>query len=188
VAGGRLHAKQHTFDDLYAIAEDLVQRGLADPDRLACMGGSNGGLLTAVAGVQRPELWSAVVSDRPVLDLLSVGRDPYTLAAVAADYGVPMSPADAPVLAAYSPFHNVQDGVAYPPTLVICGANDPRCPAWHGRKHVARLQEASSSAGPALLRVWEDSGHLGLDATTQIEKHAEWLGFVLERVGLLPPD
>jgi prolyl oligopeptidase len=117
-----------------------------------------------------------------VLDLLSVARDPYTLAAVAADYGVPLSPVDAPVLAAWSPYQNVRDDVAYPPTLVACGANDPRCPAWHGRKHVARLREAGG--GPALLRVWEDSGHLGMDADASREKHAEWLSFVLQRLGM----
>jgi prolyl oligopeptidase len=178
--GGRQARKQHTFDDLYAVAQDVVRRGSAR--RLACFGGSNGGVLTAVAGVQRPDLWDAVVSDRPVLDLLSVGRDPYTLAAVAADYGDPMSPADAAVLAAWSPYQNVRDDVTYPPTLVVAGANDPRCPAWHARKHVARLREAGG--GPVLLRVWEDSGHLGMDTGEQLDKHAEWLGFVLEHLGL----
>ncbi len=182
--GGRQARKQGTFDDLYAVAEDVVARGIAPPGGLACLGGSNGGVLTAVAGVQRPELWAAVVSDRPVLDLLSVGRDPYTLAAVAADYGVPMSPVDAPVLASWSPYQNVRDEVTYPPTLVVAGANDPRCPVWHVRKHVARLREAEG--GPALLRVWEDSGHLGFDADVALDKHAEWLSFVLSHLGLRP--
>lgn len=178
--GGRQARKQSTFDDLVAVAEDLRARGLAD--RLACFGGSNGGVLTAVVGVQRPDLWAAVVPDRPVLDLLSCARDPYTLAAVAADYGMPLSPVDAPVLAAWSPFHNVRDDVAYPPTLVVIGANDARCPAWHARKHVARLREAGG--GPVLLRVWEDSGHLNMDVDAAVDKHAEWLAFVLERLGL----
>jgi prolyl oligopeptidase len=181
---GRQARKQRTFDDLYAVAEDLVRRGLAPADRLACFGGSNGGVLTAVAGVQRPDLWAAVVPDRPVLDLLSCTRDPYTLAAVAADYGMPLSPVDAPALAAWSPYQNVRDDVAYPPTLVVAGANDARCPAWHARKHVARLREAGG--GPVLLRVWEDSGHLNMDADAAVEKAAEWLSFVLERLGLSP--
>ena len=85
-------------------------------------------------------------------------------------------------MAAWSPYQNVREGVAYPPTLVIAGANDPRCPAWHAPKHVARLQEVGA---PALLRVWADAGHLGMDADTTVAKHAEWLGFVLGHLGLL---
>jgi prolyl oligopeptidase len=97
---------------------------------------------------------------------------------------MPLSPVDAPVLAAWSPYQNVRDDVAYPPTLVVIGANDARCPAWHARKHVARLREAQG--GPALLRVWEDSGHLDMDADAAVDKAAEWLSFVLDRLGLSP--
>jgi prolyl oligopeptidase len=64
--------------------------------------------------------------------------------------------------------------------LVVCGDHDVRCPAWHGRKFVARLQEATGSARPVLLRVARDAGHVSAGASTV----HEWLGFLMSELGL----
>ena len=179
--GGFRESKQHTFDDLYAITEHLVAGGVAARDRVAVVGASNGGLLAAVALTQRPDLFAAVVSLVPLTDMLSYTRDPYP-AEFALEYGDPADPAAAGWLRAYSPYHSIRDGVRYPATLVVCGDTDVRCPAWHGRKLVARLQEATASDAPILYRLRRDSGHL---TSARREVH-EWLGFVMERLGIEP--
>lgn len=185
-AGGRLANKQHTFDDLYGIAEQLVADGTTTREQLAVFGGSNGGLLVGAALAQRPDLFAAGVADRPVLDLLALTRDPYTLAAAMADYGNPYAPDDAAYLVGVSAYHCIRDEVSAPATLVVCGAQDPRCPPWHGRKYVARMQAANTAETAVLLRVWPDTGHLGTDTSTSVLKNAEWLGFVMDAVGLSP--
>ena len=177
----RLEHKQRTFDDLYSVAEAVVARQISARDRLALVGASNGGLLAGAALTQRPDLFRVVVPLVPLLDMLEYGRDPYP-AEYAVEYGDPRDSAFAPVLRAYSPYHNVRDGVRYPATLVVCGDADIRCPPWHGRKLVARLQQASIGERPIMLRVVEDAGHL-----TAVTRSAhEWLGFVMAELGMMP--
>jgi prolyl oligopeptidase len=178
---GRLEHKQRTFDDLYAVAEALVADGVAERGRLAVAGASNGGLLAGAALTQRPELFRAVVPIVPLLDMLRHVRDPY-LAEYAVEYGDPRDAAFEPILRAYSPYHNVGDGQAYPAALVVCGDSDVRCPSWHARKLVARLLEANRSEHPILLRVVREAGHL-----TAISRSThEWLGFVMAELGMTP--
>ncbi|MEV0389315.1 prolyl oligopeptidase family serine peptidase [Nonomuraea sp. NPDC050643] len=186
--GGRLHAKQNSFDDLYAIAERLIADGVTAPDRLAFQGASNGGLMAGVAATQRPELWRAVVCQAPKLDLMRVAHDPLGTMATLPEYGDPRDPADAPVLMAYSPYHHVEPGTAYPAILLDAGANDPRCPAWHSRKFAARAQTATTSSHPVLLRVWSGAGHGGTGWSTVVAQQTYWLAFVMRELGLTPPD
>ena len=115
----------------------------------------------------------------PLVDLMRYARDPYP-AEFAIEYGDPADPELAPVLHAYSPYHNVRAGERYPATLVVCGDSDIRCPAWQGRKLVARLQEANASGHPILLRVLEHAGHL---STTE-RSTPEWLAFVMAELGM----
>jgi prolyl oligopeptidase len=177
----RFEHKQRTFDDLYDVAEAVVDRKISAGDRLALVGASNGGLLAGAALAQRPDLFRVVVPLVPLLDMLRFGRDPYA-AEYAVEYGDPSDPAFAPTLRAYSPYHNIRDGVSYPATLVVCGDADIRCPPWHGRKLVARLEQASVSEGPIMLRVVKDAGHL----TTVTRSAHEWLGFVMAELGMMP--
>ncbi|MGR6920639.1 prolyl oligopeptidase family serine peptidase [[Actinomadura] parvosata] len=183
---GRLHAKQNSFDDLYAIAEQLIADGITTPDRLAVQGASNGGLLAAVAATQRPALWRAAVCQAPKLDLMRVARDPLGTAATLPEYGNPNDPADAPVLMSYSPYHHIEPGTPYPAILLDAGANDPRCPAWHARKFAARTQSATTSPHPVLLRVWEGAGHGGANWSTIVQQQTYWLAFVMRELGLVP--
>lgn len=177
---GRLGRKQNGFDDLYATAEHLIAEGVTSSDQLGAVGGSNGGLLTGVAVTQRPDLWRAVVSMVGLYDMLLFDRDAYTASCVL-EYGDPQVSEDATVMARYSPYHNVSEA-SYPATLIYCGANDMRCPAWQSRKFAARLQQANSSDHPILLRVVPEGGHLTV--MHDPVQHAEWMGFLLHELGL----
>jgi prolyl oligopeptidase len=180
---GRGAAKQHTYDDLYAVAEDLIKHGITRQDRLGVVGSSNGGLLAAVAVTQRPELWRASCSLVPVADMLKYTADPYAASCVP-EYGNPGDQDQAKLLYSYSPYHNIRAGADYPAMLIYSGANDMRCPAWHSRKLAARLQSASISGHPILLRVAADGGHLTvMNDPSQV---AEWLGFLMQELGLEP--
>ncbi|ONI79647.1 hypothetical protein ALI144C_23015 [Actinosynnema sp. ALI-1.44] len=183
---GRRQHKQNVFDDLRAVAEDLLARGIAST--LAFHGASNGGLVAGVAATQQPDLWRAVVAQVPVLDVLEplagVDGAEAIRAVYAKDYGDPDDPGDAPVLAAYSPYHNVQPGVAYPAVLQVIGEHDIGCPPVQGRKFTAALQHASTSDHPVLLRVWRDVGHGSIDPAIAAETRAEILAFLLDQLGI----
>jgi prolyl oligopeptidase len=179
---GRLHEKQRTFDDLYAVAEYLVAEGITARDRLALAGASNGGLLAAAAVTQRPELWRAVCVLVPLTDMLRYKIDDFSVQCIE-EYGDSDDPADAPVLKAYSPVHSVHDGTAYPATLIVCGGDDIRCPPWHGRKLTAALMHANSGEHPILFRVWPGAAHTSA-SLGEAGWTAEWLGFVMKETGL----
>ena len=179
---GRMTAKQNVFDDLYSVCERLIANGTTRPDLLAFQGSSNGGLVAAVAATQRPDLFRAVVAHVPLLDLLRAGRF-----ALVTEFGDPQNPVDAPVLAAYSPYHNVRDA-SYPAVLLDAGENDLRCPPWHARKMAARLQSATQSDHPVLLRVWKESGHVGSSKAMLSDQSADWLAFVMRELGMAPAD
>jgi prolyl oligopeptidase len=181
---GRLAHKQATYDDLYAVAESVAASGVADPDRIAVAGWSNGGLLTGVAVTQRPDLFRAAVSLMPLLDMMRFTRDSYS-AECTEEYGDPRDPEEVGWVYAYSPYHNVREGEAYPATLVVCGGEDIRCLAWHGRKTVARMQHDTGSDAPILLRVWPGDGHLA-GGLAEPEKAAEWVGFIMAELDLEP--
>ena len=116
IEAGMFERKQNVFDDFIAAAEWLCASGYSTPRKLAIEGGSNGGLLTAAVMVQRPDLFGAVLCRVPVADMLryhlfTVGR--FWIS----EYGSADDPEQFPYLLAYSPYHNVTDGVgvsAYP--------------------------------------------------------------------------
>lgn len=139
--------RQNSFDDLIAIAEDLIARKLTRPAKLALQGGSNGGLLVASCMLQRPELFAAVVCEVPVLDML---RYPELGAGASwlAEYGDPNQAEIATALLAYSPYHQMQAAQLqrYPSILITTAANDDRVHPAHGRKAAAKLQDLGHQA------------------------------------------
>ena len=110
---GRLKNKQNVFDDFIAAAEWLIANKYTRPERLAIGGGSNGGLLVGAAMTQRPELFSAVICQVGVMDMLRFHKSTIGWAWVS-DYGSPDDPEMFPVLRAYSPLHNLKAGTRYP--------------------------------------------------------------------------
>jgi prolyl oligopeptidase len=181
--GGRLTTKQNCFDDFAACADHLVQTRVTSRDRLGIIGGSNGGLLMGAVLTQRPDIAAAVVSAVPVLDMLRNELTPNG-AFVMAEFGSVRDPELFSVLHAYSPYHNVVDGTAYPPVLFTAGEFDPRVDAYHAKKMVARLQVATSSEQPILLRM-ESGGHgIGQSLDQAVGLVSDYYTFFLDRMGL----
>ncbi len=183
--GGRMRNKPNCYADLFAIAEDLIGRGRTTTGQLAVTGGSNGGHMTGAAVTLRPDLWRAAVPRVPILDLLGACRETYGRGAVAEELADPDDPGDVAVLASISPYQLVRDGTPYTAVYLDVGDTDARCPAWHGRKFAARLQEASSSDRPIFLRVWENAGHgWATPKDVEVRENTAWLAFVIDQLGL----
>jgi prolyl oligopeptidase len=181
---GNLLNKQNVFDDFYAAAQYLQKQGYADKDHLVVLGGSNGGLLMGAELVQHPEMWKAVVSMVGIYDMLRVENTPNGGFNVT-EYGTVKDPEQFKALYAYSPYHHVKDGQAYPATLFMTGANDPRVDPWHSRKMVARLQAANAAKTPLLLRTSTSSGHgIGSALDEIIAERVDMYGFLLAVLGI----
>jgi prolyl oligopeptidase len=181
---GNLTRKQNVFDDFAACAKHLVEAGYTSPARLAIQGGSNGGLLMGAELTQHPEMFRAVVSHVGIYDMLRVELTPNGAFNVA-EYGTVKEPDQFKALHAYSPYHHVTNGVAYPSVLFLTGANDPRVDPFHSRKMMARLQAASSSGHPLLLRVSGDTGHgIGTPLDAEIEEHVDVFSFLFHELGM----
>ncbi len=155
---GSLTRKQNVFDDFAAAARHLADAGYTRPERSAAIGGSNGGLLMGAMITQHPDRFRAIVSFVGIYDMLRVELTPNGAFNVT-EFGSVRDPEQFRALHAYSPYHHVADGTRYPAILMLTGENDPRVAPWQSRKMVARLQEATSSGLPVLLRTSGSSGH-----------------------------
>jgi prolyl oligopeptidase len=176
---GNLGRKQNVFDDFAACARRVVEAGYTRRDKLALMGASNGGLLMGAMITQHPELAGAVVSLVGLYDMLRVERTPNGAYNVT-EFGSVESPDMFRALHAYSPYHRVRDGVAYPPVLMLAGENDPRVDSWHSKKMIARLQAADAGGAPILLRTSAAAGHGGATPLSdQIEEFTDVVTFLL---------
>lgn len=185
---GRLENKQQTFDDLFAIAEELVASGLTAADKLAFHGASGGGLTAGAAIAQRPDLFRAVVARSPVLDLINRAGDGFQDSIASREFGSVLDPEQAAWMRAYSPTHHVLAGVEYPACLFVAGVNDPRCKPWHSRKMAALIGAATSGERPVLLRVHGNRGHAAIGAEAFAQETSEWLAFIADQIGLVPGD
>jgi prolyl oligopeptidase len=155
---GKLTKKQNVFDDFIACAEYLIGKKYTSASHLAIEGWSNGGLLMGAALTQRPDLFRAVVSHVGVYDMLRVELFPNGAFNVT-EFGTVKDPEHFRALYAYSPYHHVVDGVKYPAVLMLTGDNDGRVDPANSRKMTARLQAATGSPYPVLLRTSGASGH-----------------------------
>ena len=180
---GRLKNKQNTFNDVYAIAEDLIKRNITTAAQLGVVGESNGGVMAATVAVQRPDLFRAAVAQVPITDILARKRDPITITA-SLDYGDPDDPEMSEVIYGWSPYQNVKDGTNYPAILLDSGSNDPRCPPWHARKLTARLQQADAGNNPILMRIRENTGHGAAGHDAQVQFGVDYVTFFADQLGL----
>jgi prolyl oligopeptidase len=179
---GRLTSKQNVFDDFIACAEFLIKTKYTSSDKLAIEGGSNGGLLMGAALTQRPELFRAVVSHVGIYDMLRVETFPNGVFNVT-EFGTVKEKDQFQALYAYSPYHHVKDGTDYPSVLFLTGANDGRVDPMNSRKMTARLQAATHSDRPILLRTSSTSGHgIGTALNERIEQDADVFSFLLDQL------
>jgi len=170
--------KQNVFDDFIAAGEWLIANGYTCTPRLAIGGRSNGGLLVGACLTQRPDLFGAALPIVGVLDMLRFHK--FTIGwAWVSDYGSPDNPVDFNYLSAYSPYHHIQDGQAYPPTLICTGDHDDRVFPAHSFKFAARLQTAQAGSAPVLIRIDVRAGHgAGKPTAKQIEELADQWAFL----------
>ena len=181
---GMLDRKQNVFDDFIAAAGWLVANGITRPDRLAIRGGSNGGLLVGAALTQKPDLFRAVVCEVPLLDMLHYQN--FQIAKLwVPEYGSAESTDQFRWLYAYSPYHHVTPGTAYPAVLITTAESDSRVDPMHARKMTARLQAATSSGLPVLLKSETKAGHgVGKPLTKLIDDTTDVWTFVLWQLGM----
>ncbi len=182
-AGTKLK-KQNVFDDFIAAAEWLVAEGWTRPERLGITGRSNGGLLVGASLVQRPDLFGAAVPEVGVLDMLRFHK--FTIGwAWVSDYGSPDDPEEFRALYAYSPYHNLRPGTAYPATFITTGDHDDRVVPAHSFKFAAALQAAQAGPEPILIRIDTRAGHgAGKPTAKRIEEAADILSFLVRELGL----
>jgi prolyl oligopeptidase len=183
---GNLTKKQNVFDDFAACANFLIERKYTRPDKLAIMGGSNGGLLMGATLTQHPELVRAVVSEVGIYDALRWETQPNGAFNVT-EFGSVKDPDQFRALLAYSPYHNAKEGVAYPAVLFTAGDNDGRVAPYESRKMTARLQVATTSSRPILLRTEATAGHgVGTALATRIAENADVFAFLVGELGMQP--
>ena len=183
---GRLEAKQRVFDDFAACASHLAESGVTSPQQLAIIGGSNGGLLMGAILTQHPDIAGVVVALVPVMDMLRAELHPNG-EFVSGELGTVEDPGQFQALLAYSPYHNVRDGVAYPATLLTGGEFDPRVDAYHPKKMAARLQAATSGSEPILLRIASGGHGIGGSLDETVDRLADVYTFIFDRLGLEYP-
>jgi prolyl oligopeptidase len=172
--------KQKSYDDLAAVAEDLIAAKITQPARLGIQGGSNGGLLVGAVMLQRPELFGAVLCQVPLLDMQRYHK---LLAGASwmAEYGDPDKPQDWAFMARYSPYQNVKAGMKLPRVLFTTSTRDDRVHPGHARKMAARMREQGHS-----VLYWEniEGGHGGAADNAQIaHKMALEYSFLWQQLG-----
>ena len=176
--------RQTAYDDFLCAAEWLLKTGRTAPGKLAIFGGSNSGLLVGAALTQRPDLFSAVVCMVPMLDMLRyhlfdnshVWKE---------EFGTVDDPDDFTILAKYSPYHQVRDGVDYPATMIVSGDADQNCNPLHARKMTARLQTANVSEHPIFLDYSKFRGHSpALPLGERIEALTDRMAFLCDQLQL----
>lgn len=181
---GQLASKPNTWRDLIAVCEDLCARQYTSPQRLAIGGRSAGGITVGRAMTERPDLFAAVIDAvgwsnplRYVAEQNGYGEEP--------EWGALSDEAGYRALKSIDSYHAVQDGVAYPAVLLTTGVTDPRVAPFHAAKMAARLQAASRSGRPVLLRVDFDAGHgIGSTRAQQDREAADTCAFLLWQTGV----
>lgn len=176
--------KQNVFDDFIAAAEYLIKENYTSSDYLAIRGGSNGGLLIGATMTQRPDLMKVAIPQVGVLDMLRY----HTFTAGAGwayDYGTAEDSKEMfEYLYAYSPVHNVREGVEYPATLVMTGDHDDRVVPAHSFKFAAELQDKQKGDNPVLIRIETNAGHgAGTPVSKSIQQYADIYSFTLWNMG-----
>ena len=181
---GTLKNKQNVFNDFIAAAEWLIKNNYTTHSQLAIMGGSNGGLLTGAATTQRPDLFKAVICRVPVLDMLRYHKFNGGYHWIR-DYGDPDSPHMFNYLLNYSPYHNIKVGEKYPAMMIATGDHDDRVHPMHAYKFTARIQKATASKNPILLRVQEQAGHAGAVSVNRlIEEQSDIWAFLFDQLDM----
>ncbi|MFC2106725.1 prolyl oligopeptidase family protein [Bacteroidota bacterium] len=183
---GTLLQKQNVFDDFITAAEYLIENKYTSSEKLAIMGGSNGGLLVGACMTQRPDLFKVALPFVGVLDMLRYHK--FTIGwAWATDYGTSEDDEEMfNYLLGYSPLHNVKE-VSYPATLAVTADHDDRVVPAHSFKFMATVQEKNKGDNPVLIRIETKAGHgAGKPTSKTIEEYTDVWSFVFYNLGVKP--
>lgn len=186
-AGTKLQ-KQNVFDDFIAAAEWLIDKKYTSKNKLAIMGGSNGGLLVGACMTQRPDLYGACLPAVGVMDMLRFQK--FTAGRFwVDDYGSSDNPEEFKALKAYSPYHNLEGGIQYPATMVTTADTDDRVVPGHSFKFAAQLQACQSGTNPTLIRIETRAGHgSGKPTAMIIEEAADKWAFLAKSLRFDIPE
>ncbi|MDD2644923.1 MAG: prolyl oligopeptidase family serine peptidase [Bacteroides sp.] len=182
---GTKKQKQNVFDDFISAAEYLIANKYTSTNKIAIVGGSNGGLLVGACMTQRPDLFQVAIPQVGVLDMLRYHK--FTIGwNWASDYGTSEeSPEMFKYLLGYSPLHNLTKGVSYPATLITTADHDDRVVPAHSFKFAAALQEANDGKNPTLIRIDTKAGHgAGKPTEKVIEEQSDIYGFIMYHLGM----
>jgi len=183
LAGQKVN-KSNTWKDFIACAEYLIERGYTSHDLIGGQGGSAGGITIGRAITERPELFKAAIINVGDLDAIRMETTTNGVPNIK-EFGTVKIEEEFKGLLAMSSYHHVQDGVAYPAVLLTVGMNDPRVDPWNSGKMAARLQAATSSHNPVLLRVEYSAGHgIGSTRKQRLEEMADEWAFLLWQFGI----
>lgn len=177
---GRGFEKNNSFNDFIAASEYLINNNFTSANQLGITGGSNGGLVVAVAMTRRPDLYKAVIPVVAPFDMVRFDR--FTIGHLHHDeYGSSSDSLGLLNLLSYSPLHNIDASINYPATLIMTSDNDDRVPPLHSYKFCAKMQSSSAQLNPILLRVAEDAGHYGAGSSyrSSLKEEADKYNFLI---------
>jgi oligopeptidase B len=183
---GRLLEKKNSFTDFVACAEHLVKRKYTAPDRLVIQGGSAGGLLMGAVVNLRPDLFKAVVSQVPFVDVINTMLDPSLPLTVPEylEWGNPNVKRYYRYMRSYSPYDNLMKG-DYPAMLVETSYHDSQVMYWEPAKYVAKLRALKTDSNPLFLKTVMEAGHGGASGRYDALREAAFTyAFVLDQLGL----
>ncbi|MCE0523794.1 MAG: prolyl oligopeptidase family serine peptidase [Methylacidiphilales bacterium] len=181
---GQKQNKQNTISDFIACAEFLIKQGYTSPSKLAGRGTSAGGITIGGALTQRPDLFTLCICNVGVMDTLRMEAGPNG-AVNTPEFGSVKDAEGFKDLYAMDAYVHIKDGTPYPAVLLITGANDPRVDSWQLFKMAARLQAATSSKNPILLRIDYDAGHgMGSSKTQRDLITADQAALLLSRAAM----
>jgi len=159
---GRNLKKRNGILDFIHAAEYLIAERYTKPKKIGITGSSHGGLITAAAMVQRPDLFGAAVIDVGVLDVLRFEQsEAGAYFTNTSEFGTVKKEQEFKNLVSYSPFHTINESINYPSTLIITGTNDTRVPPYHSYKFAGKLQNGLNQKNPILLWSQKNEGHYG---------------------------
>ena len=186
IAGTKMQ-KQNVFDDFIAAAEYLINDKYTNKDKIAIVGGSNGGLLVGACMTQRPDLFRVAIPQVGVMDMLRYHK--FTIGwNWASDYGTSEDSQEMfEYLKGYSPLHNLKPGTKYPATMVTTADHDDRVVPAHSFKFAATLQECNDGTNPTIIRIDSKAGHgAGKPMAKVLEEQADTYGFIMYNLGMKP--
>jgi prolyl oligopeptidase len=185
IAGTKLQ-KQNVFDDFIAAAEYLIEKKYTNNQKIAIVGGSNGGLLVGACINQRPDLFRVALPEVGVMDMLRYHK--FTIGwNWASDYGTSEDSKEMfEYLYGYSPLHTIKnDGTPYPAILITTADHDDRVVPAHSFKYAATLQAANTGDAPKLIRIETEAGHgAGKPISKGIQEQADLYSFVMYNLGM----